>query len=186
MKPLEGPLFVAQLVPGESCRQKALAREREWDARGIDRDPAAAPLLRHVCGSPEPHVGSSTRSPGSVVIRIQRWMTCGLFEQRKFLSRRSLTLPVSAQILVDGKTGKSLSVSNIASEFPTTISGASALSRSSPSGPVFQFPGAGSYVLPFELILEVRPGGLWLVMLSWAKTRLPSGCPGKSAQRFRN
>ena len=46
--------------------------QRQRHARGVNRDPAAAPLLGNIAVVPEPQVGSSTRSPGSVVMRRQR------------------------------------------------------------------------------------------------------------------
>ena len=51
------------------------AVQRQCDTRRVDRDPSPSPLLGHKGRVPEPHVGSSTRSPGSVVMSMQRSMT---------------------------------------------------------------------------------------------------------------
>ena len=56
-------------------RQKTFASDGEGDPRRINRDPAATELLTDVAVVPEPHVGSITRSPGSVVISTQRVIT---------------------------------------------------------------------------------------------------------------
>ena len=63
---------VGQQVVRIACAHDAGAGQRQRDARGVDRDPAAAPLLGDGAVVPEPQVGSRTRSPGSVVIRMQR------------------------------------------------------------------------------------------------------------------
>src|SRR6185436_16800348 len=57
---------------------------------------------------PEPQVGSSTRSPGSVVMRTQRATTARLvWTTYVFLSAKP-EVTVSSQKLLRGKTGKSL------------------------------------------------------------------------------
>ena len=60
---------------GIAGAHQPLARQRERDARGVDSDPAPPPLLSHIAVVPEPQVGSSTRSPGSVHISMQRSTT---------------------------------------------------------------------------------------------------------------
>jgi hypothetical protein len=39
---------VIQLVPGESCGEQSLARQRQGHAAGVHRDPSPAPLLGNV------------------------------------------------------------------------------------------------------------------------------------------
>ena len=63
---------IGQQVKGITRAHDAGAGQRQRDARGVNRDPAPAPLLGDVAVVPEPQVGSSTRSPGSVAIRMQR------------------------------------------------------------------------------------------------------------------
>ena len=63
---------IGQQVERIARAHDAGAGQRQRHARGVDRDPAAAPLLGDVAVVPEPQVGSSTRSPGSVAIRRQR------------------------------------------------------------------------------------------------------------------
>ena len=60
---------VGEQIPGIARAHDARSRQRERHAGGVDGDPAPAPLLGDVAVVPEPQVGSSTRSPGSVVIR---------------------------------------------------------------------------------------------------------------------
>ena len=66
---------VGQQVERIACAHDAGAGQRQRHARGVNRDPAAAPLLGDVAVVPEPQVGSSTRSPGSVAMRMQRSIT---------------------------------------------------------------------------------------------------------------
>ena len=66
---------IGQQVERIARAHDAGAGQRQRHARGVDRDPAAAPLLGDVAVVPEPQVGSSTRSPGSVAIRMQRSTT---------------------------------------------------------------------------------------------------------------
>ncbi len=54
---------------------------------------------------PLPHVGSSTRSPGSVVINMQRWI---IFVAVWTTYTRSLAPPVSSQTLVKADCPKSV------------------------------------------------------------------------------
>ena len=54
---------------------------------------------------PEPQVGSSTRSPGSVVIRMQRWTTFADVSTTYLLSETKPAIPVSNQRLLLGVTG---------------------------------------------------------------------------------
>ena len=53
-------------------RARASARATREVSMVIQRRPHCSATYAVV---PEPQVGSSTKSPGSVVIRMQRWMT---------------------------------------------------------------------------------------------------------------
>ncbi len=70
--------FVVEFVPGERGGEQALPCESERHTAGVNCDPAPAPLLGYVSVVPLPQVGSRTRSPGSVVIKMQRWTISGL------------------------------------------------------------------------------------------------------------
>ena len=66
-------LAIGEYVVGIAGAHDAGAGQRQGDAGGVYGDPPPPPLLRDVeAVVPEPQVGSSTRSPGSVVIRMQR------------------------------------------------------------------------------------------------------------------
>ena len=88
---------------------------------------------------PEPQVGSRTRSPGSVVIRRQRWMTFTLVWTTYALSRASKPHFVSSQTLPISETAKSSMYRMYESDLSRCMTRRAATRRCIPSIVVFQF-----------------------------------------------
>ena len=72
------PGFIFKLIVGKCRGEQPLPRKPERNSARIDRNPSPSPLFRNVCSRSAPQVGSSTRSPGSVVMSTHRSMTFGV------------------------------------------------------------------------------------------------------------
>src|SRR5262249_5525070 len=124
---------------------------------------------------PEPHVGSRMRSPGSVVISMQRSMILGLVWTTYFLSGMKLLI-TSSQKFVVGKTGKSSRNLTYPARLPDPSTRSASNRRRMPLSFVFQrLCIVGRYSFPAALIgnQQAAPSPfsrptLWLVRLSSA------------------
>ena len=94
---------------------------------------------------PEPHVGSRTRSPGSVDISRHRSTTlrCRLNDVELVAVRTALPCRVRPDCSQAGRHGKSSMIPDVAEVFPSRERGRHATSRSMPSRLVFHPPVAG-------------------------------------------
>ena len=126
---------------------------------------------------PLPHVGSSTRSPGSVVINMQRSMIlCDVWTTYN-LSDANPAIVVSVQRLVKGVTGKSANSLTYLRVRPIKSTRSESVSLFSPGASVLNvpLPGVQSAPLNRNSLTSSPCAGRWLVMLSSAKIRDPSG-----------
>src|SRR5579871_5760448 len=94
---------------------------------------------------PEPHVGSRTRSPGSVAIKTQRSVTLVLVWTTYILGSPNPAVVVSSHWLVSEKTRKSSKKRTYLNVLPAANRRDAFLSRSIPSRFVFHPPFAGRY-----------------------------------------